>query len=87
MFKSTTAKKLYRFSKKQNNKQSASTKDLNDSLDIIATDPPPSKHHQRTQSCPEVPPTEVPNNETNQQQKTTRSYKLKPTHRNCRSQA
>lgn len=60
MFKTNNAKKLYRFSKKHQHKPSTSTKDLNDSLDIIPSEQFVAKAHQRTQSCPSVAPTDQP---------------------------
>lgn len=56
MKKNTYSKALYHFAKKQKNKDSTSTKDLNDSLDGIQLNDSHSekKTHQRTQSCPSV---------------------------------
>ena len=92
MLKNSYAKKLYQFSRQQKNKQSASTKDLNDSLDLISPEPLLSKHHHRTQSCPSVetqqplppPPEQQTTRDHNNSHKHT---KHKPTHRSCRSQA
>ena len=86
MFKNNTAKKLYRLTKKANHKLSASTKDLNDSLDPLPSAPVVStKHHTRTQSCPSGPPNIDPINIPDQQD-TTRSFKQKPTHVKSKSQ-
>ena len=87
MFKNNTAKKLYRLTKKANNKQSASTKDLNDSLDHPPMTPViTTKHHTRTQSCPSGPPNNYPTIIADQQD-TTRSYKQKQFHSKSKSQA
>jgi hypothetical protein len=86
MQKNNQAKKLYQFSKKQKNKLSASTKDLNDSLDNVTADIVACKNHQRTYSCPSVAPQDLQEIEIQPKEQTARSYKLKPTHRNCQSQ-
>lgn len=54
------AKALYNFTKMQKNKDSTSTRDLNDSLDFIDNHTKLGKQtidrklHQRTQSCPSI---------------------------------
>lgn len=88
MFKNSTAKKLYRFSKNVNHKISISTKDLNDSLDHVSRSPiVTSKHHVRTQSCPSGPPNLPEQVNLVPQQDTTRSFKVKPPHLKSHSQA
>ena len=60
MKKVNNSKALYHFTKKQKNKYSISTKDLNDSLDavqitqITKSNKNEKKLHQRTQSCPSI---------------------------------
>ena len=54
MNKDNQSKKLYHFNKHQKNKQSSSTKDLNDSLDRPVETPTQTKLHLRTHSCPSV---------------------------------
>lgn len=57
MKKASHPKALYHFTKKQKNKDSTSTKDLNDSLDQLENNNPlTKKYHYRTQSCPPVEP-------------------------------
>ena len=85
MNKDNQSKKLYHFNKHQKNKQSSSTKDLNDSLDRPVETPTQTKLHLRTHSCPSVQLTKPPYIQMVAQD-TTRTNQIKPTHRNCRSQ-
>lgn len=103
MKKGNHLKALYHFTKKQKNKHSASTKDLNDSLDFAARPPNCEKegadknNHYRTQSCPPVEPLvlegqidiKIGNSQVSDKEDTTRIHesKFKRGHRNCKSQA
>ena len=60
MKKVNSSKALYHFTKRQQNKYSISTQDLNDSLDVaeishlIKSKKNDKILHQRTQSCPSI---------------------------------